>query len=96
MRKTSGTDVKPIGKPPRASDIRDTGPGRIRGATVTSWPGAVDVDLMAFLSNATLETTITGSSSGSATPQVSSGKTVALSDGSQITFATAEAYSPAE
>lgn len=63
-------------------------PGRIAGATVTSWPGIAHIDVATLLMHATSSTSISGSSTagGPSTPERD---TVSLSDGTSISFATA-------
>jgi hypothetical protein len=67
----------------------DTRQRRIPGATITSWSGAAHIDLAAFFGRAVSDTTVTGAASGHAEPFSRTARgTVALSDGTRITFAT--------
>jgi len=67
----------------------DTRQRRIPGATITSWSGAAHIDLAAFFGRTVSDTTVTGAASGNAEPFSRTARgTVALSDGTRITFAT--------
>jgi hypothetical protein len=71
----------------------DTRQRRIPGATVTSWPGSRDIDLSAFVARPTIDATVTGAAQGhTAQPGRPVEGTVSLSDGTRITFATAEQF----
>jgi hypothetical protein len=71
----------------------DTRQRRIPGATVTSWPGSRDIDLDAFFARPTIDATVTGATRGHATQRGRPAEgTVSLSDGTRITFATAEQF----
>jgi hypothetical protein len=73
----------------RADTYReDTRQRRIPGATITSWPGAAHIDLATFFGRTVSDTTVTGAA-GQPEPFRRTAKgTVALSDGTRITFAT--------
>jgi len=72
-------------------------PGRIKGATITSWRGPPRVDLEALFAKPATGATVGGSGgTGPGGPPAerdeasgAKAKTVSLSDGTQITFATA-------
>jgi hypothetical protein len=92
MRKISKT--RAVGRQGYAVDIElgDTRPRRVPGATITSWPGSIDLDLTMVLANPRDGATIDGGTKP--TVPVSEDKnlnntTVALSDGTRITFVTA-------
>jgi hypothetical protein len=85
-------------------EIIDTGPGRVPGSTITSWPGPLVVDLAALFSRpvsggrsekspaSPLGPTIGGAASATAAPARQNAATVSLSDGTRITFATADRF----
>ncbi len=95
MRKASRT----LGPYPHAHDaeLKDARPGRIHGATITSWNGPPEVDLAALFAGSS-GTTVSGSGQPndpmeSAVPEAG---VVRLSDGTQITFATAGQFTVLE
>jgi hypothetical protein len=67
----------------------DTRQRNIQGATITSRPVSQDIDLAAFFARPASDATVTGAVSGKPEQAAGTGdKTVSLSDGTQITFAT--------
>ena len=62
----------------------DALPGRIQGATITSWHGSPEIDLDALFAKSSNGATVAGSAPAS-TNYLEQG-TVALSDGTRITF----------
>jgi hypothetical protein len=103
MRKISKAK---LARPDRAEtyvEFIDSGPGRVPGSTITSWPGPPVIDLTALFARppsggpsesspaSPLGTTISGAMAGRAARRKHHGTTtVSLSDGTQITFATAD------
>ena len=96
MRKISKTRASRLDQ-----DLGDERPLRIPGATITSWPGTATVDIDRLLAQPVPGGTVAGAGSGGVTAQggmVRPGKgrrkagTVALSDGTRITFATAAQF----
>ncbi len=92
MRKLS--DTRDSLRKARAVDIElhDTRPRRIPGSTITSWPGAIDVELTVLLNRARDGATIGGGLAARETanaPACADDGTVSLSDGTRITFTTA-------
>ena len=68
----------------------DTRQRRIPGATITSRPGSQTIDLDAFFAQPAIDATVTGADQGHAERAGRRAEeTVALSDGTRITFATA-------
>lgn len=90
MRKISKARSLNLERNTLNADLVDTGPRRIHGATITSWPGSPDVDLDAFFARPASGATVTGAIVAK-TPQADSYiyGTISLSDGTRITFATA-------
>ena len=97
MRKISKTRAS------RLEGLGDERPLRIAGATITSWPGTATVDIDRLLAQPVPGGTVAGAGSGgdgvtSRGGVVRPGKrsrnagTVALSDGTRITFATAAQF----
>ena len=70
----------------------DANPGRIHGATITSWNGPPEIDLALLFGNPSPKVSVSG---GTQPPQFapddrgSKAETVSLSDGTKIFFATA-------
>jgi hypothetical protein len=62
----------------------DERPRRIPGATITSWNGAPQIDLEALFERSTSGPTVAGAAK--AGPVRHANETVALADGSRITF----------
>jgi hypothetical protein len=62
----------------------DERPRRIPGATITSWHGAPQIDLDALFERSTSGPTVAGAAKAGSDRTVNN--TVALSDGSRITF----------
>jgi hypothetical protein len=92
MRKISRTRFRSKGGAPDWLDHADTPPPGIPGATVTAKP--VDFDLSDLLLRSMAPSTITGSAKpagrghSSVSTEDEAKKTVALSDGTRITFVT--------
>ena len=88
LSKTRSTNLKQDTLDGYPSDTRQR---RISGATITSGPQSPDVDLDAFFARPADDATVTGAASGK-TPQANRPieGTVSLSDGTQVTFATAD------
>ena len=75
---------------PPGVELDDAPPGRIPGATITSWDGPPDIDLAAFFAGSHTGESVAGSRRHSAPPEAKPApakKTVCLSDGTEITFA---------
>lgn len=77
----------------------DAAPGRIHGATITSWNGPPTVDLAELFARAPAGVSVGGSSrssppapSNTAAPR----QTVCLSDGTEITFVATDRFSVTE
>jgi hypothetical protein len=85
MRKLSTTRLNKSQQDALDAERADTGPGRIHGATITSWHGTPEIDLDALFARAPLGATVAGGACDEPARYVSS--TVALSDGTRITFA---------
>ena len=66
----------------------DTRPRGIAGATITSWNASIEIDLTSLFARSAPGTSVTGSAS--AGPVGFERNTVALSDGTKITFATTD------
>ena len=72
--------------------LYDTNPGRIHGATITSWNGPPAIDLASLFANASSKVSVAGSTQPPQfTPagKTSNSRIISLSDGTQIIFATA-------
>lgn len=68
----------------------DERPRCVAGGTITSWPGVIDIDLSAILARPASGGTIGGAALVSSERRQSKpSRTVSLSDGTRITFATA-------
>jgi hypothetical protein len=116
MRKTIRTSHHLSQLPSVDPDHAETPPGRIKGATITSWRGPPEVDLTSLFARSATGVTVSGALGGAkggakggvkggvkedhegdasgkpaqaAEPSSAAAKTVSLSDGTQITFATA-------
>jgi len=91
MEKTrKRTYVLSVGPPDTL--LLDASPGRIHGATITSWNGPPDIDVTSLFANAASKVSVGGGAqSPQLTPagQATDASTVRLSDGTKITFATA-------
>jgi hypothetical protein len=90
MRKLSKT--RSLNVKPNTSDTypADTRQRRIPGATITSGPGSRDSDIDAFFALPTLDATVAGAAPNNAAPaDRPAARTVSLSDGTRVTFATA-------
>ena len=80
------------------TDLREARPHRIPGATITSWPGSVEIDPDRLFAPSETGTTIAGAVSVDVIPSSASvtdeagGGTISLSDGTKITFATADQF----
>lgn len=91
MRKISKT--RPAVRKGYAVDVEldDNRPRRVPGATITSWPGTIDLDLTMLLANPKNGATITGGANqapAASRDRYLNNTTVALSDGTRITFVT--------
>ena len=64
----------------------DDRPRCIPGATITSWRGSLEIDLSALFANPPAGATVAGAAA--TRPARPERSTVALSDGTEITFAT--------
>jgi hypothetical protein len=104
MRKRSETRFSNIGRHALDADLRNTRPLRVPGATITAWSDGLETGPDVFFSQPILGTTVAGSGSvnpaadgdspigarsGMAKYNRSDSVTVSMSDGTQITFATA-------
>jgi hypothetical protein len=90
MRKIS----KMRGSSPNQLDagLLDARPRGVPGATITSWPGSLDIDLDRLFARREAGASVSGAGSGPATEAAMAHPveaTVSLSDGTRITFATA-------
>ena len=95
MRKANTILSTRPGEP--ATDLTDARPGRIQGATITSWNGPPEIDLAALFARPTGEATIAGG--GQRIEPIEAAPpsgTVHLADGTQITFATAGQFTVVE
>ena len=96
MRKLSKTRSLDLKRDTLDTYLTDTRQRRIPGATITSGPGSRDIDLGAFFARPTIDATVAGAAPGKATRAGRPvGGTVSLSDGTQITFATANQFDTA-
>jgi hypothetical protein len=86
MRKISKTRTTNDEQVPVGDDRLDARPRRVPGATITSWHGSPEVDLDALFAGSANGATVAGSAATSTAH--SDHETVALSDGTRITFAT--------
>jgi hypothetical protein len=101
MRKISKARLAGHDQPMTEVEFLDSGPGRVAGSTITSWPGPPVIDLVALFARPfsgvsrdpsanPAGTTISGATPGRATySRQLAEATVSLSDGTRITFATA-------
>lgn len=112
MRKTSKTRTPCLSNDMVDTELRNARPLRIPGATITSWPEAADVDLDDLFARPSPGATVSGSGSDDVNhdnrapirnlrgvrQRNNSRKdgTVALSDGTRITFAIANQFETAE
>ena len=96
MRRTNITRQPPADRV--TADLDDARPGRIRGATITSWNGPPEVDLAALFARPSGQASVTGSGQVTVTadPKPAEPGIVQLSDGTQITFATAGQFTVIE
>jgi hypothetical protein len=96
MRKASTSLRTRPGK--TEADLSDARPGRIQGATITSWTGPPEIDLGALFAKPAGDATVGGGGQRiEPIEAVQSGSgTVRLSDGTQITFATAGQFTVVE
>jgi len=97
MRKISKTRLPNQQQPASGAELGDTQPGRIRGATISAWTGSLDINLEVFLARECPAPSIAGAAAlpqVAAAPRVnrSDNRTVSLSDGTRITFATADQF----
>jgi hypothetical protein len=72
--------------------LYDANPGRIHGATITSWNGPPEIDLASLFANSPSKVSVSGSGQQpqfTSASETSHSKTVRLSDGTRIIFATA-------
>jgi hypothetical protein len=98
MRKISKARPSNVDRHAVDTDLREARPHRIPGATITSWPGSVEIDLDSLFARPVTGTTIAGAVSVDVTrsrasvTDKSGGGTVSLSDGTQITFATTDQF----
>jgi hypothetical protein len=97
MRKISKTRSSNLDRNTLDSDLVDTRPRCIPGATITSWPGSTDIDLGAFFARSASDGTVTGAAHAKAAQvnRIVEG-TVSLSDGTKITFATTGQFDTVE
>jgi hypothetical protein len=109
MRKISKT--RGLGPIQDALELRDARPIRIAGATITSWPGPIDVDLGNLFAHPASGPSVTGGATDRREATIPANNehlvekvpknrrrlgTVSLSDGTQITFATASQFETVE
>lgn len=105
MRKISKAKLTRPDRPATDVEFIDSGPRRVAGSTITSWPGPPVIDLTALfarpLSGGPLERslasplgpTISGAIPARVGPPEHPPKaTVSLSDGTRITFASADRF----
>ena len=103
MRKISQSRALDYEHHTPSTETMDTQPRRIAGATISSWSGSLAIDLSALLARRPPDLSIGGVSIGGGpsldapgTPTAPSDRTaaetVSLSDGTQITFATANQF----
>jgi hypothetical protein len=103
MRKISKATFARSGRVEADGEFINSGSGRVQGSTITSWPGPPVIDLAALFSrpmpsNASNQSpadpvgaTITGATGSEVEqPKRPQKATVSLSDGTTITFTTAE------
>jgi hypothetical protein len=77
----------------------DAGPGRIHGATITSWNGPPEIDLASLFAHTPSGVSIGGSArtpNPMQTQAPARPATVCLSDGTEITFAGSGTFSVTE
>ena len=88
---------KPARSPPAQAvgpvkvDFNTMEPGRLHGATITSWNGPPEINLTAFFARCPMGTSVGGSdrrAQPDAPGKRQTPQTVALSDGTEITFLT--------
>jgi hypothetical protein len=102
MRKISKIRSSNLDRNATDTDLRETRPLRIPGATITSWPGSADINLDLLFAKPVPGTTIAGAVSAGVTPTagLADGRpnrgTVSLSDGTRITFVTASQFDSVE
>jgi hypothetical protein len=112
MRKISKTRSLSLDRNATDTDLHETRPLRIAGGTITSWPGSVDIDLDSFFARPLSGPTVAGalatkvkttedSPTDRSVADLRSGDrpkagTVSLSDGTRITFATANQFDTVE
>lgn len=97
MRKISRTRSSNLDRNSLDKDLGDTRPRGISGATITSWPGTLDVDFDVLFARRASKATITGAVT--LEPAIVAhppAATVSLSDGTHITFATATEFEIAQ
>jgi hypothetical protein len=99
MRKISKIRSLGLDRNATDTDLRETRPLRIAGGTITSWSGSVDIDLDNFFARPLPGPTVAGASATKVktTNDLSlqdrpKAGTVSLSDGSPITFASANQF----
>ncbi len=96
MRKSKTIITEPADQ--ADADGGNSRPGRIHGATITSWNGPPEVDLLALFAKPAGDATVGGGGrriEPMDSRQLSAG-TVRLSDGTQITFTTAGQFTMVE
>jgi hypothetical protein len=107
MRKISKTRASSLDHDEMHTGLRDARPLRIPGATITSWPGSADIDIDSLIAQPLPGTTVAGAGSDSVTqnggapaphapPDRPTRGTVSLSDGTRITFVTANQFEKAD
>jgi hypothetical protein len=102
MRKISKTRSSNLDRIEMDTDPGDTRPLRIPGATITSWAGSLDIDLDNLFARPPPGATVAGAVSAKVTetgePPVGrlNRRTVSLSDGTRITFATESQFGAKE
>ncbi|HBK06682.1 MAG TPA: hypothetical protein DDZ81_12565 [Acetobacteraceae bacterium] len=84
MRKISKARFARDDKDPQ-TDLRDDHrPRGVPGATITSWQGPCEIDLTALFARPTTGASVAGAAGGADAPR----NAVALSDGTEISFAS--------
>jgi hypothetical protein len=102
MRKISKTRTSNLDRNAIDTDLGDSRPLRIPGATITSWPGSLEIDLDNFFARPLAGPTVAGAVSAdiiqAERPQADRPNkgTVSLSDGTRITFVTASQFDTAD
>ena len=100
MRKISRTRLAKDDRDAVSDTVFDNRPRGVSGATITSWQGSHDIDLMALFAGGSEGGSVSGAARTGETPKREEPKRettftnadVALSDGTEISFATPEDF----